>query len=626
MKSSTNRRIRLGRESNTDHAVDHLHATSLLSPNQWCCWIVLLVIAACFPVPVQGQQPTITFPSTPSIVIIPSPVVTPTSLGPVASQPIAAPVVRPVAEPVSQPVTQPVTAPVKPPTPRPTFPRTKSPTPSPTPWPSRAPSEIPSIVPTFEPTPKPTRKPTPRPSDAPSILPSHLPTFLETTQSPTTPLMTSEPSGAAETPSPTALPLPTLLPNIPTERPSIVPSATPPSMRPTVARPSSVPLSSEIVNVIMLLESMNGLLRGRAAIDFESATAAHIEQTTESNGYQIANFTVETTINNQEVVESDRRQLQSVAPLQVALSILIEYQDSSQNDPFDPALLVEEAFNSDEERNSYIARLKEKNTEFSTLESVSLLVDGEKPEEEAVEPTKSKNLGIIFGGIVGGVVGLALAAFFFSRRSQQYQDPPSKQVYTETALTGSEAPNRIQTEIVVDRQDDVSTLGDPVFTGVMAMDVVDRDERTASVADDYDYAKEYLMGQARERLLSVDSGPSGKTTATFPRVFADDASFEQQYEDDQPPEDKKFEVHVPPGKLGMVIDTPNGGVPIVHAIKPESVLADKVVVGDRLISVDGEDVTSMTAVQVSKLISVKSNEDRILKFVRNRSVIDSLGR
>jgi hypothetical protein len=377
----------------------------------------------------------------------------------------------------------------------------------------------------------------------------------------------------------------------------------------------------------MLLESMNGLLRGRAAIDFESATAAHIKQTTELDGYQIANFTVETTINNQEVVESsDRRHLQSVAPLQVALSILIEYQDSPQNDPFDAALLVEEAFNSNEERNSYIARLKEKNSEFAALESVSLLVDGEKPEEEAVEPTESKNLGIIIGGIVGGVVGLAIAAFIFSRRSQQYQDPPSKQVYTETALTGSEAPNRIQTEIVVDRQDDVSTLGDPVFTGVMAMDVVDRDERTASVADDYDYAKEYLMGQARERLLSVDSGPSGKTTATFPRVFADDASFEQQYEDDQPPEDKKFEVHVPPGKLGMVIDTPNGGVPIVHAIKPESVLADKVVVGDRLISVDGEDVTSMTAVQVSKLISVKSNEDRILKFVRNQSVIDSLSR
>ena len=380
-----------------------------------------------------------------------------------------------------------------------------------------------------------------------------------------------------------------------------------------------------------MLVATNGVLRGRAAIDFESATAAHIQQTTETSGYTIENLSIETTINTQEEVAPStkrRRKLQGVQPLQIGLSILIEYQDSERNDPFDPEMLVEEAFNSDEERDAYMARLKEKNTEFANLESVSLLVEGEAPVEEPVGPEKSTNMGIIIGGIVGGVLGLALAAYVFSRRSRQDQGPATKQVYSETALSTADAPTHIQTEILVDRQDDVSTLGDPVFTGVMAMDIGDRDERTASVADDYDYAKEYLMGQARERMLSADSGPSGKTTGTFPRVFADDASFEQQYEDDQPPaaENKTFEVHVPPGKLGMVIDTPNGGVPIVHAIKPESVLADKVLVGDRLVSVDGEDVTSMTAVQVSKLISVKSNQDRALKFVRNPNVIDSLGR
>ena len=70
----------------------------------------------------------------------------------------------------------------------------------------------------------------------------------------------------------------------------------------------------------------------------------------------------------------------------------------------------------------------------------------------------------------------------------------------------------------------------------------------------------------------------------------------------------------------MVIDTPNNGVPVVHAIKQESVLCDRVHVGDRLISVDGENVTSMTAVQVSKLISLKSDQRRVLVFLRAKDI------
>jgi len=101
-------------------------------------------------------------------------------------------------------------------------------------------------------------------------------------------------------------------------------------------------------------------------------------------------------------------------------------------------------------------------------------------------------------------------------------------------------------------------------------------------------------------------------------IFSDDASFEEQFSEteDQVP----FEITVPAGKLGMVIDTPNGGFPVVHAIKDTSILADKVRVGDRLVSVDGQDCTTMTAVQVSKLISLKSEQEkRVLVFVRSKT-------
>ena len=57
----------------------------------------------------------------------------------------------------------------------------------------------------------------------------------------------------------------------------------------------------------------------------------------------------------------------------------------------------------------------------------------------------------------------------------------------------------------------------------------------------------------------------------------------------------------------------------MHALKSESVLADRVEVGDHLLAVDGEDVTGMTALEVSKLISLKSDQPRVLVFGRRAS-------
>jgi C-terminal processing protease CtpA/Prc len=154
-----------------------------------------------------------------------------------------------------------------------------------------------------------------------------------------------------------------------------------------------------------------------------------------------------------------------------------------------------------------------------------------------------------------------------------------------------------------------------------------------SVGDDYDYKylKHHNFGNSgdpsRERVMSEESmtrGSSAKTSQSKlglsqmgESIFSDDASFEEQYNESE--EILPFEITVPAGKLGMVIDTPNGGFPIVHAIKDTSILADRVRVGDRLVSVDGQDCTTMSALQVSKLISLKSGQTaRVLVFVRNR--------
>ena len=75
-------------------------------------------------------------------------------------------------------------------------------------------------------------------------------------------------------------------------------------------------------------------------------------------------------------------------------------------------------------------------------------------------------------------------------------------------------------------------------------------------------------------------------------------------------------IYTPSGKLGMIIDSPDDGAPIIHNIKDGSPIYDKINVGDRLVAVDDEDTRNMTAIKVSKLISRKSDCERKLTVIR----------
>ena len=49
------------------------------------------------------------------------------------------------------------------------------------------------------------------------------------------------------------------------------------------------------------------------------------------------------------------------------------------------------------------------------------------------------------------------------------------------------------------------------------------------------------------------------------------------------PREQVIVVEAPAGKLGVVIDTPDDGAPVVHAVKDTSVIANQIQVGDKLI-------------------------------------------
>jgi hypothetical protein len=159
--------------------------------------------------------------------------------------------------------------------------------------------------------------------------------------------------------------------------------------------------------------------------------------------------------------------------------------------------------------------------------------------------------------------------------------------------------------LLENRMDDVSTLGDPVGLGPYNAQQLGRDERTASFGEnDYDYAKH------TSSLLGAGPNAGGGFVAN------DDKEFEQQYELTTMDTERRLEFVVPPGKLGMVIDTPDNGPPLVHAVKTGSILDGKVQVGDLLMAVDDQNVTDWSAVQVSKFIAARSDRRRTLVFWR----------
>lgn len=108
---------------------------------------------------------------------------------------------------------------------------------------------------------------------------------------------------------------------------------------------------------------------------------------------------------------------------------------------------------------------------------------------------------------------------------------------------------------------------------------------------------------------------SGVTESGGVSIFSGDPTFDQIYEANV--HDEMLNIYAPAGKLGVVIDTPNEGAPVVHAVKETSIIAGKIQVGDKLVAVDDDDVRTMTAIKVSKLLSQKSNnESRKLTVVR----------
>ena len=127
-------------------------------------------------------------------------------------------------------------------------------------------------------------------------------------------------------------------------------------------------------------------------------------------------------------------------------------------------------------------------------------------------------------------------------------------------------------------------------------------------------AEAVMAYENRHRIRSASSSVSSRAGSSSVRTNQTVRLFGSVARDEA-----VLDIVAPSGKLGLIIDTPNEGPPVVYAIKDSSVLGNKVSVDDRLIAIDDIDVRNMTAIEVSKLISSRNSQpERKLTLLRKK--------
>jgi len=577
----------------------------------------------------------------------------------VSAEPTASPSYAPSYAPSAAPVVTP--APITPapvtfaPTPAPTpAPVTQAPTPAPvtqapTPAPvTQAPTPAPVILtlpPIIAPvTQAPTLAPvTPAPTQSPSITPTTVPSAVDATLAPST--TASEVPTASDSSAPSLTPTDISVSAPPSKSESSVPSlapivtgapvtSAPVTSAPVTSAPvTSAPATSAPVNPFNTVEiqvkdltmSLIGLTRTMNVATqrkFTETAKAYIEDyynngITNSNRFlqveeDVFDMSVFIVVTNREVIKDD--------------SVTVTYTQQmkySENKKVDPVNVAKAPFSTATDREAFKELLKESDpTGFSMLQSV-LAVNQEIPEDD--DGFWTTTMIIIIAASAGGA--LLLLGIGYCLCCKNSGDGAG--AYSSQSNTSGNLPSNV----AGGGRDDVSTLADQNKSGMRnAREVSGYGDQSVATVD-YDYSKAY-GGGGEASVVSSAGGTFGSNTkgesigaaalgagaAAGGGGYSDDESFDAQYQNQNVTvEELTFEA--PAGKLGVVIDTPDDGAPIVFGIKDSSAIAHMLHVGDKLIRVDETDVTSMTAIKVSKLISRKSaNPVRRLTVIRSTTV------
>ena len=253
---------------------------------------------------------------------------------------------------------------------------------------------------------------------------------------------------------------------------------------------------------------------------------------------------------------------------------------------YDEAYVAMEPFLSREDRASYILSLRDLSSHYDPVESVGVRLAPPPDELAAVaEEVEVENCGgddgdddggmsrstiyAIVGSACGGAVLIAALALLAYRRGRN-----SDKEYMSSVGNGPASSMRR-----FDGDDAGGSDVDLVSSTVRRADVESPGTKgTSGYLDDLTLIPTSLSSSPR----GVGTGPPATTNVLL-------------------------DVIVPPGKLGIVVETPpQGGCAYVCKIKDSCPVRDDVRLEDRIIAVDDEDVQTMNAVKLSKMLARRS--------------------
>lgn len=291
-------------------------------------------------------------------------------------------------------------------------------------------------------------------------------------------------------------------------------------------------------------------------------------------------------------------------------------------------------FDSQSEKISFIQYLASTPcSDFDNIGSIEIIIPNESKADEGDKSNNDEDEQFFFGlfiavGAGGGAVLLA-ACLITSLRMRQRRK--IEEIDCASITPANVKEHRIEsTPAEIDRSydgTDISTLGDPIIHEALMKKTYVDTSTVGSGGEEYDYKKAYLdlesttesnIGESSDGELNMNSRHSQLLTYADDLQSTNDivSTIGESTNDIFIPE-TEYSIVAPPGLLGLILESSSvHGRPIVNSIKPSSKLANRVSVGDHLVSVDNEDVSSMTANKVSQLIASKQNEMRNLTFKR----------
>lgn len=443
----------------------------------------------------------------------------------------------------------------------------------------------------------PTKSPTDKPSTSPILSPTNAPSDAPTTDAPTTPDQTPSPTQSPVTDTPTQSPVE------PTQSPEAV------TPTPSSAIPTDPPATDDVQGPITttdLTMTLSGISSIEDNYDWEATTGKYFMDVYDTGDLGLYDTGVTITIDSAKSgtgrrLRSNTRSLQEPS---VVVTYTQEMYYRSSNQDLTNNEIFTYPLSTDTLRDRYVYDLKQLDgyEDLAAVSAISISNDPD-PGTGGNENAGGLSMGAIIGIACGGAALLILIVGFVYKRQKSKE---SEFVSNNQGGPGSSTQD-MGTGSGMGTGSSIPTYGD---------------QSVATV--DYDYSRAY--GGAGAHSLSDAGGTLGSRTRqtaaeTSPgmggggnTIFSDDATFDQAYENMR---EECIDIYAPQGKLGVVIDTPNDGAPVVHAVKDTSPISNKVQVGDKLVAVDDEDVRAMTAIKVSKLISRKSNNaSRKLTIIR----------